>query len=150
MEASIVETREHVYGQRTPAKIRWYLIRRNYNPGDEGSGNGAGIATSIEHCNVDEKLNEEWQLLLKEADEKKRTELIRRQRLWLKAIDKRCREDGGAAPQWEAVYFTQCLTDAWEKRIREFEDLRKCMMEKRTSCPALATDDPSVNNEDQR
>jgi uncharacterized protein YecT (DUF1311 family) len=126
------------------------LIRRDYNPGDEGSGYGTGIAASIEHHNVDEKLNAEWHRLLKVAEEKRRTELIRRQRRWLKAIDTRCREDGGAAPQWESANFTMCLTDAFEKRIREFQDLRKCMMEKTTSCPALTTDDPSVNNQDHR
>jgi len=150
MELSIVETTEHAYGQRTPAKIRWYLIRRDYNPGDEGSGYGTDIAASIEHRKVDEKLNEEWQRLIKVAEGKTRAELIRRQRQWLKAIDKRCREDGGAAPQWESAYFTMCLTDAFKKRIEEFQDLRKCIMEKRTSCPALATDDPSVNNQDRR
>jgi uncharacterized protein YecT (DUF1311 family) len=150
MEAAIVQTTEHVYGQRTPAKIRWYLIRRHYNPGDEGSGNGAGIAASIEHRKADEKLNEEWQRLLKVVDEKKRSELIRRQRLWLKAIDKACREDGGAAPQWESAYFTMCLTDAFNKRVAVFQNLRNCILDKGTSCPALTTDDPSVNNQDHR
>ena len=118
MEAAIVQTTEHVYGQGTPAKIRWYLIRRGYNPGDEGSGYGAGIAASIEHRKADEKLNEAWQRLLKVVDEKKRSELIRRQRLWLKAIDKACREDGGAAPQWESAYFIMCRTDAFQQKNR--------------------------------
>jgi uncharacterized protein YecT (DUF1311 family) len=150
MEASIVQTTKHEYGQRTPAETRWHLIRQDYNPGDEGSGLGAGIVVRIEHRKVDEKLNEEWQRLLKVTDEKKRAEFIRSQRRWLKAIDKRCREDGGAAPQWEAVYFTECLTDAFKTRIEEFRNLRNCILEKRTSCPALATDDPSVNNERYR
>ena len=150
MTASIVQTTKHEYGQRTPAKIWWYLIRRGYNPGDEGSGDGAGIVASIDQQKADEKLNQEWQLLLKEVDEKKRTELVRRQRQWLKAIDKRCREDGGAAPQWEAAYFTMCLTDAFEKRTREFQNLRNCVMQRKASCPALATDDPSVSKEDDR
>ena len=150
MTASIVETTKHEHGQRTPAKIYWDLIRHDYNPGDEGSGDGAGIVASIDQRKADEKLNREWQLLLKEVDEKKRTQLVRRQRQWLKAIDERCREDLGAAPQWEAAYFTMCLTDAFEKRTREFQNLRKCIMEKRSSCPALDTDDPSVSNERYR
>jgi hypothetical protein len=147
MEAAIVQTTQHVYGQRTPAKIRWYLIRRDYNPGDEGSGDGAWIAASLGRREADEKLNAEWQRLLKAADGKKRPELIRRQRLWLKAIDKRCREDGGAAPQWEAAYVSMCFTDAFDKRTEAFQDLRNCIVEKKTSCPALATDDPSVSRE---
>jgi uncharacterized protein YecT (DUF1311 family) len=156
MTLGIVQSTKHtygennIYGERTPVKISWSLIRHNYNPGDEGSGYGAEIAASIEHRKVDEKLNEEWRHLLKIAEGKKRSELIRRQRLWLKAIDKACREDGGAAPQWESAYFTMCLTDAFNKRISQFQDLRECITAKCVSCPALATDDPSANNEKYR
>ncbi len=150
MTASIVQTTTHQYGQRTPAKAWWYLIRHDYNPGDEGSGYGTEIGASIKHRKVDEKLNEEWQRLLKVVSEKKRTELIRRQRLWLKSIDERCREDGGAAPQWESAYFTMCLTDAFNERIQEFRNLRICILEKKASCPSLTTDNPRVNNEDHR
>jgi hypothetical protein len=151
MEARIVETTKDAYEpHKSPVKIKWYLIRSDYNPGDEGSGYGALIASEIEHRRIDDKLNKEWRRLLRVVNENKRAELIRRQRLWLKAIDKRCRQDGGAAPQWESVYFVSCLSGAFEKRIEQFQDLRECIMEKRTPCPALTTDDPGVNNMDYR
>jgi uncharacterized protein YecT (DUF1311 family) len=150
MEASIVAASKQENGYRTYAMIEWYLIRNGYNPGDEGSGDGAWIAVCIEHRKVDEKLNEEWRRLLKVADGNKRTELKRRQRQWLKAIDKRCRVDRGAYPDWERAYYRSCLINGFEKRIGEFQDLRDCIMEKSASCPALATDDPSVNNMDVR
>jgi uncharacterized protein YecT (DUF1311 family) len=150
MEARIVETTKHEYGPRMiPAKIEWELIRRDYNPGDEGSGQGARIVSTIKHREVDEKLNEEWKRLLKVVEGKNRSELRRQQSLWLGAVRQRCDCKRGALPEWEVAYLTMCLNGAFKKRIAEFRNLRNCILEKRTSCPDLAADDPNVTREDE-
>jgi uncharacterized protein YecT (DUF1311 family) len=150
MDLAIVSSTEHRYGERIPAKVRWELIRKQYNPGDEGSGYGTGIALSIEQREVDEQLNKEWQLLLAVVNDKQKSDIKKKQRKWLKFVNKVCSKDEGAAPQWENAYFSMCLTDAFKKRIKEFKDLRKCITAKKTSCPSLTISDPSINNMDYR
>jgi uncharacterized protein YecT (DUF1311 family) len=150
MDLAIVSNIEHKYGETMSAKVRWELIRSQYKPGDEGSGDGIGIAARIEHREVDEQLNDEWHSLLVVVNDKEKLDIKKKQRKWLQYINNVCSKNEGAAPQWEYAYFTMCLTGAFKKRIKEFEDLRKCITAKKTSCPSLTVSDSSINNMDYR
>lgn len=121
---------------RPKSNIFWRLIRKGYNACDEGSGMGAIICTNANFYETDGKLNAEWRRLKNSLNKKQWTELVSRQRDWLKSIKSHCKykNEGDWNHRWVYSFETQCRTDLYMERISQFKKVFECISNDGNNC----------------